>query len=71
MIDDLYIMPYYGLFSHDLHILGLQWRSCAHYFYVLRFILTSQWVMHALAWDAHCDVARDIYCDITMGNAKL
>ncbi len=21
------IMPYYGLFSHDLHILDLQWRS--------------------------------------------
>ncbi len=66
-----YIMPYYGLFSHDLHILDLQWRSplcslpfcgyyiCVHYFYVLWLIMTSQWVITLLGMP---------HCDTTMGN---
>ncbi len=59
----LYIFPvvtfmqYYGLFSRDLHILVLWWRSplcslrfcgdypCVHYFYVPWLIMTSQWVI--------------------------
>ncbi len=75
-IENHYIMPYYGLFSHDLHIFGLQWRSCAHYFYVQRLIMTSQWPMMLLRMP-HCgitlgnDVARAIHCDVTMGNDDI
>ncbi len=51
------IMPYYDLFSRDLHILDLWWRSslcsllfcryypCVHYFYVPWLIMTSQWLI--------------------------
>ncbi len=72
-------MPYYGLFSHDLHILDLQWRSplCSlffvditrvHYFDVPCLIMTSQWVMTLLGMP-HCgtlmgnNIARDIHYD--------
>ncbi len=62
-------MPYYGLFSCDLHILDLQWRSplcsllfcgyypCVHYFYFPWLIMTSQWVMTLLGMP---------YCGTTM-----
>ncbi len=56
------IMPYYGLFSRDLHILDLRWRSplcsllfcgyytCVHYVYVPWLIMTSQWLMTLVGW---------------------
>ncbi len=65
------IMPYYGLFSGDLHILDLQWRlplcsllfceyyPCVHYFYVPWLIMTSQWLMTLL---------RMPHCGTIMGN---
>ncbi len=58
-------MPYYGLFSCDLHILALLLCSMTHYDITMG---------HDVAKDAYCgttmgnDVARGIHCDITMDN---
>ncbi len=58
-------MPYYGLFSCDLHILDFQWRlpmcplhfcgyyTYVHYVYVPWLIITSQWPMTLLGMH-HC-----------------
>ncbi len=65
------LMPYYCLFSRDLHILDLWWRSplcslfvvdftpCVHYFYVPWLIMTSQWFTTLLGMP---------HCGTTMGN---
>ncbi len=68
-------MPYYGLFSRDLHILDLRWRSplCSLLFVDITPVCTtfmfcdSQWLMTLLGMP-HCgnDVAKDIHCDATM-----
>ncbi len=71
-------MPYYGLFSCDFHILDLRWRSplCS----LLALLLCSMThyditMCHEIVRDApHCgttmgkNIARDIYCDVTMDN---
>ncbi len=71
-------MPYYGLFSCDLHILDLRWRS--HLCSLLALLLCSMThyditIGHNIVRDArHCgttmgnNIARDIHCDITMDN---
>ncbi len=48
----LHIMPYYGLFSPDLHIIDLWWRSlmCTLLLYSMtRYDITMG---HGIAWDA-------------------
>ncbi len=68
-------MQCYSLFSHDLNILDLLWRSplwrlplCA---LLLCFMIYYDITMgHDIARDATMgtDIARDIHCDVTMGN---
>ncbi len=77
-------MPYYGLFSLDLHILDLQWRSpwCSLLFWILSLCALLVRSMthyditmgHDVVRDAPLwhnkdnNVARDIHYDITMDN---
>ncbi len=70
-------MLYYGLFSRDLHIHHLWWKSplCS----LLALLLCSMIHYditkgHDIARDAHCgttmgnNIARDIHYDVTMDN---
>ncbi len=76
----LNIMPYYGWFSHNLHIIVLRWRLSLCTLLLWRLVHTILCSMtnydirmvHDIARDAYCnitmgnDIVRDIHCDITM-----
>ncbi len=63
-------MLYYGMFSHDLHILDLWWSSYGGHYILWRLPLYALLLCSMAHYDiTMCnDIARDIHCDITMGN---
>ncbi len=73
----IHFMPYYGLFSWDLHVLHLWWRSPLCSLLVILLCSLTHYditIGHDVARMPHCgttignDVARNIHYDITMDN---